>query len=214
MGNASRWLFHFLLVRPLVLLVLGMNVYHRERLPLFSPAVIIANHNNHIDTFVLMTLFPMGCLKRLRAVAAADYFLRNRVLAWISLNMFGIIPIKRSNLKRGDGNPLDPCSAALKRGETLLIYPEGTRGEAERLSPFKSGVAHLARRHPDVPVIPVFLHGLGKMQPKGAIWPVPFICNVVVGKALYWNGDCARFTQTLSDEIVKLGQELPLPEWN
>ncbi len=109
------------LVRPLVLLMLGINVFHRERLPLFSPVVIIANHNNHIDTFVLMTLFPMDCLKRFRAAAAADHFLRNRVLAWISLNMFGIIPIKRSNLKRGDGNPLDSCSNALKQGETLDI---------------------------------------------------------------------------------------------
>ena len=115
---------------------------------------------------------------------------------------------------RGDGNPLDPCSKALKHGETLVIYPEGTRGEAERLSPLKSGVAHLARRHPDVPVIPVYLHGLGKMQPKGAFWPVPFICNVVIGNALYWNGDCTLFTLTLTDEIGKLAQELALPEWS
>jgi len=214
MVNSLRWLFHFLVVRPLVLGGLGVNVHHRERLPLFSPAIIIANHNTHMDTFVIMTLFPMGCLKRLRAAAAADYFLRNRVLAWISLNMFGIIPIKRTDLRRGDGNPLDPCSLAIERGETLIIYPEGTRGEPERLAPFKSGIAHLARRHPDIPVIPVFLHGLGKVQPKGALLPVPFICNVVIGKALYWNGDCARFTRTLTDEILELADELTLPEWN
>lgn len=214
MGNAARLLFHLVVVRPFVLLVLGINVYHRERLLLSRPSIIIANHNSHVDTFVLMTLFPMNCLKRLRAAAAADHFLRNRVLAWISLKMFGIIPVKRANLTRGDGNPLEPCSAALKRGETLIIYPEGTRGEAERLAPFKSGIAHLARWHPDVPVIPVFMHGLGKMQPKGTFWPVPFLCDVVIGKALYWNGDANGFTRTLSDEIGKLADELPLPEWD
>ena len=213
MNNALRWLFHFLAVRPFVLGVLGMNVYHRERLPLSGPAIIIANHNNHMDTFVLMSLFPMRRLKRLRAAAAADYFLRNRILAWIALQLFGIIPIKRGNLTRGDGHPLDPCSAALEHGDTLIIYPEGSRGEAERLAPFKPGIAHLARRHPGVPVIPVFLHGLGKVLPKGAFWPVPFLCDVVIGEALYWTGDSAAFMLMLTDAIKGLAEERPLPEW-
>lgn len=216
MVTVLRWLFHLLAVRPLVLVGLGLNVHHRRRLPVAGPAIIIANHNSHVDTFVLMTLFPMACLKRLRAAAAADYFLRNRILAWISLNLFGIIPIKRGNLTRGDGNPLDPCSAALERGETLIIYPEGSRGEPERLAPFKSGIAHLARRHPDVPVVPVFLHGLGRMHPKGAFWPVPFVCDVVIGRPLRWKGwtgDGAGFTRTLAEEIRLLAGEVPLPEW-
>jgi len=208
-----RWLFHLLLVRPLVLLVLGVNVRHAERLPGSGPAIIIANHNNHLDTLVLMTLFPMCQMLSLRAAAADDYFLSNRLLAWVALNMFGIIPVKRGDWRRRDGDPLAGCSRALNRGEILIIYPEGTRGEAERMTEFKPGFAHLARRHPDVPVVPVFLHGLGKILPKGAIVPVPFICDVFIGSPMCWNGDRQEFTRELHNRISNLAREENIPIW-
>lgn len=213
MIHALRWLFHLLLVRPFVLLVLGVNVRYGERLPRSGPAIIIANHNNHIDTFVLMTLFPMRQLLSLRAAAADDYFLSNRLLAWIAVNMFGIIAVKRTDLRRGDGDPLAGCSSALERGEILIIYPEGTRGKAECMTDFKPGFAHLARRHPDVPVFPVFLHGVGKVLPKGAIVPVPFLCDVYVGSPQFWNGDCHTFTETLRGQISALAREGHVPLW-
>ena len=213
MIQALRWLFHFALVRPIVLLVLGVNVRYAERLPRSGPAIIIANHNNHMDTFVLMTLFPLRLLPRLRAAAADDYFLSNRLLAWIARHMFGIIAVKRRDLCRGDGDPLAGCSGALERGDILIVYPEGTRGDAERMTEFKPGVAHLARRHPHVPVIPVFLHGLGKVMPKGAIVPVPFMCDVYVGAPQFWHGDCQTFTRSLRDQVSALAREGTFPLW-
>lgn len=213
MTGILRWLFHLLLVRPFVLVILGVNVRHAERLPGSGPAIIAANHNTHIDTFVLMTLFSMDQLLRIRAAAAADYFLGNRLLAWFAINMFGVIPVKRGNLRRGDGDPLAGCSQALARGEMLIVYPEGTRGEPERLGEFKSGIAHLARRHPTVPVVPVLLHGVGKVLPKGSIVPVPFNCDVMVGRSLRWNGDCRRFMQRVADEIRALADEGDFPPW-
>ncbi len=213
MINSLRLLFHLLCVRPFVLIVLGMNVRHRERLPREGPAIIIANHNNHVDTFVLMTQFPKRQLLRIRAAAAADYFLSNRLLAWISLNMFGIIPVKRGDLLRGDGDPLAGCSQALVRGEILIIYPEGTRGEAERMTNFKTGFAHLARRHPNVPVISVFLHGLGKFLPRRSFVPVPFICYVDVGWPLFWNGNCLRMVQCAQTQMSRLASTGTFPDW-
>jgi 1-acyl-sn-glycerol-3-phosphate acyltransferase len=208
-----RWLFHFLLVRPLVLLVFGVNLRHAERLPVSGPAIIIANHNNHMDTFVLMSLFPMRQMLSLRAAAADDYFLSNRLLAWVAINMFGIIPVKRADWRRRDGDPLAGCSRALERGEILIIYPEGTRGEAECMTEFKPGFAHLARRHPNVPVFPVFLHGLGKILPKGAIVPVPFICDVFIGSSMCWNGNRQDFTRELQNRISSLAREGNIPIW-
>ena len=105
MIRVLRHLFFLLVVRPLVLFVLGVNLRHRERLPTTGPAIIAANHNSHFDTLVLMTLFPLGFLDYLRPVAATDYFLVRRGLAWFARNIIGIIPLSRT-VQAGHGDPL------------------------------------------------------------------------------------------------------------
>jgi 1-acyl-sn-glycerol-3-phosphate acyltransferase len=207
-----RHLFFFLVVRPVVLLGLGVNARHRERLPAAGPAIVAANHNSHLDTLVLMTLFPPRLLARLRPVAAADYFLSRRGLAWFARNIIGIVPLVR-NVGASRDDPLAGCDAALAAGAVLILFPEGSRGEPERLGAFKSGIAHLARRHPEVPVVPVFLHGLGKVLPKGELLPVPFFVDVFVGEAMRWTGDKGSFMAALDGRLHALAAEGSFPAW-
>jgi len=212
MARLLQYLFFLLVVRPLTLIVLGLNVRHRERLPSKGPVILVANHNSHLDTFVLMTLFPMAALRWLRPVAAADYFLRNKLLAWFALNIINIIPLKRGAPARGE-DPLQPCSDALQRGEMLILFPEGTRGEPEQLAAFKTGVAHLAKRHPEVPVVPIFLHGLGKALPKGEALLVPFFCDVFIGEPVPWQGDRQEFMEALEGSIKSLADQGHFAAW-
>ena len=207
-----RFLFFFLIVRPLILIIIGLNVRHRERLPKNGPAIVVANHNSHLDTFVLMTLLPFRLLSRLHPVAAADYFLKNRLLAWFSCKIIGIIPIQRSGIT-AKSDPLAGCSEALERGEILILYPEGSRGEPERMSNFKSGIAHLSKRYPDVPIYPVFLHGLGRALPKDEAILVPFFCDVFVGASMRWTGDRERFMELLAEKMKLLSDEGKFPSW-
>ncbi len=207
-----RWLFFVVIVRPLALIVIGLNVRHRERLPKSGPALIVANHNSHLDTLVLISLFPLRQLPQIRPVAAVDYFLRNRVLAWFALNVIGIVPLQRE-VKASAGDPLAAASATLEEGAILILFPEGSRGEPERLSRFKSGVAHLAKRHAEVPVVPIFLHGLGKALPKGEAILVPFFCDVFVGEGLYWNGDKQGWMTDLDDAMHVLATEGKFSPW-
>ncbi len=205
-------LFFVMIVWPITQLVLGLNVRHRERLPRSGPALVVANHNSHLDTMVLMTLFPLRLLPKLRPVAAMDYFLHNRALAWFSLNILGIIPLQRSGFSLHE-DPLAECSQALELEDILILFPEGSRGEAERLSSFKTGIAHLAKRHPKVPVVPIFLHGLGKALPKGEVVLVPFFCDVCVGESLCWTGDRRAFMDRLELAMKTLADEGHFPPW-
>jgi len=119
MNRTLRALFFLLFVRPLVLLVLGVNARHRERLPTKGPAIIAANHNSHLDTLVLMTLFPQAMLPVLRPVAAADYFLRHRLLAWFARRIIGIVPLSRSV------KPGDPADQGGVKADDVIIALDG-----------------------------------------------------------------------------------------
>ena len=123
----------------------------------------------------------------LRPLAAADYFLRNRLLGWFATRIMGAIAIRRGGSGRVSGwldeDPLRDCSSALSRGEILIFYPEGTRGEPEQLGPFKMSLAHLMKKHPEVPVYPIRLQGFGRVLPKGSWMLRLHSCRDVVPKA-------------------------------
>jgi 1-acyl-sn-glycerol-3-phosphate acyltransferase len=209
MNQLLRFLWFVCIVRPVVLLAMGVNIHNREGLYKASPAIIVANHNSHLDAMMLASLFPLGMLKRIRPVAAADYFLRNRFLAWFSLKIIGIVPIQR----RRAGNEEDPlagCAEAIERDHILLLFPEGSRGEPETPTPFKTGVAHLAERFPAVPVIPVFMQGLGKALPRGEWLLVPVICDAVVGEPLYGgeSGSRREFMTALESRMQDLAGQV------
>ena len=121
-----RPVFFALLIKPIMAVVFGLNIRNGDLIPANGPAIVAANHNSHLDTVVLMSLFPLSMLHKVRPVAAMDYFLRNRMLEWFSKRIIGIIPIKRK-VERGE-DPLAGLEAALVAGDILLIFPEGTRG--------------------------------------------------------------------------------------
>ena len=204
MGALLRRLFVVLVAWPVVLVLIGIHVRHRERLPARGPAIVAANHNSHLDTLALLSLFPLSIIPRMRPVAAADYFLSNRLLAWVSTRLVGILPIARKVRKT---DPLLGCYEALQRGEILIVFPEGSRGEPEEMGELKTGIAHLAERHPDVPVVPVFMHGLGLALPKGEALLVPRFCDVYVGEAIRWTGERGSFMHALHGSLEQLGQQ-------
>ncbi|WP_333879311.1 lysophospholipid acyltransferase family protein [Methylobacter sp.] len=207
-----RRLFYLLLVKPLVLFLIGLNVRGREHLPTSGPAIVVANHNSHLDTLVLMSLFPQALIPQLHPVAAADYFCRNRWLKAFAVNIIGIIPIDRRTSAR-DGDTLAPLLTALDQGKILILFPEGTRGQPEQRGKFKSGVAHLLSKRPDVPIIPVFFNGLGKCLPKGEFVLVPFFVDVFIAPAIAWNGSRKSFMALLEQAFDALQNSADKPRF-
>lgn len=202
MGYAAlRLLFFLLIVKPFLLLAVGVNVRHRDRLPQRGPALIVANHNSHLDTLVLMAILPLWLLSRAKPVASAEYFLSNRWRAWFATRMIGIIPVAAGG-GRSRAEVLGPVRDALAAGDIVIFFPEGTRGEPESLGKLKTGVVWLAGQLPTLPIYPVRLSGLGKVLPKGDWLPVPFFCDAWVGKPLRWEGDRRRFMATLAASLT------------
>jgi len=123
-----RFLFFAVVVRAVILIALGLTVRNRDRLPADGPAVLAGNHNSNLDALAMMSLMPLRLLPKIRPVAAMDYFFTSKLRGWFALNIVGIIPVKRGSGKEG-GNPLAACEEALDRGEILVLFPEGSRGE-------------------------------------------------------------------------------------
>jgi len=210
--NLARLAFLTLVARPLAALFTGADVVGREHLPRAGPAIIAANHNSHVDTLLLLTIFPARLVGRLRPVAAADYFLRGPLIGWFSRTLIGIVPVAR--LAGGREDVLAPARAALAAGDIVIIFPEGTRGPGtDELGPMKAGVARLAAAFPDAPVTPIWIEGAGRVLPKGAMLPAPMNCTVLVGEASRWCGDRERFMEALRASLEALRKSAPPQRW-
>jgi 1-acyl-sn-glycerol-3-phosphate acyltransferase len=208
MKRLVRILFVLLVAKPIIVFWLGLTVRHRERLPTRGPAIVAANHNSHLDTVALLSLFPLEEVPNVRPVAAADYFMKAGFMQWFSLNVIGIIPVARRGVAEGI-DPLEECYGALARGEILLIFPEGSRVEPEQMAELKSGISYLAKRFPTVPVIPVFMRGLGKSMGKGTFIPIPFFVDVFIGRPFSWTGEKTSFMDRLREAFAHLQKKVP-----
>lgn len=203
MERLLKTLFFVVLIRPMVLVLLGLNVRGRNNLPLEGPAIIAANHNSHLDAMVLMSLYPLSVLHRVRPVAAADYFLKNRFLRWFSLKCVGIIPLERG-ARKGSEELFAACHQALDRGEILILFPEGTRGVPEKLGTIKKGLFRLVSERTDTYVSPVVMHGLGRALPRGEALFVPFNCDVIIGERMSHAGSSGEFVETMKHAFDEL----------
>jgi 1-acyl-sn-glycerol-3-phosphate acyltransferase len=209
-----RLLLLILVARPMARILTGADVVGKEHLPTKGPAIVVANHNSHVDTLLILTMFPPQTLARVRPAAAADYFLANPVIGWFSRNIIGIVPVERAKVSR-DADVLAPAKAALAQGDIVVIFPEGTRGPAsDQLAPLKSGVARLAAAFPEAPVTPVWIAGAGRVLPKGEGLPVPMSCSVHVGLPLRWEGERSAFMDAIRVSLEQLRDQAPPLRWS
>ena len=192
-----------LLIKPFLALFIGLRVRGREHLPEEGPFILVANHSSHLDTISLLSLFKLSHLRRIRPVAAADYFGRNRFVYILTRTLFNILPIARKNITP-ENNPLRKMREALEAGQSLIIFPEGTRGSGQEMGEFRAGVAHLIEKIPAVPVVPAYLVNMGRSLPKGEFIPVPFFCEIRIGSPRILEGTRQEITKSLEAAVREL----------
>jgi 1-acyl-sn-glycerol-3-phosphate acyltransferase len=141
-----------------------------------------ANHSSHIDTLALWSALPLGLRARTRPVAARDYWGKG-FRRYIATRVLRAVLIDRAGEDRTT-DPLAPLIAALRSGDSLILFPEGTRGKEPTPAAFKSGLFRLAQQFPSVQLIPVYLENLHRSMPKGAVLPIPITCTVRFGEPM------------------------------
>ena len=151
--------------------------------PVAEQRVYFANHTSNLDFVLLWAVLPPELRKTTRPVGARDYWEGGGVREWLARRIFRAVLIERRAVTRGN-NPLVPMLDALGGGESLILFPEGTRNPDGEVNPFKSGLFHLAKARPEVALVPVFIENLNRVLPKGEVLPVPMLCSVSFGEPL------------------------------
>ena len=192
---------HLLVLRPLLHLVFGLNVRGRDNLPASGPCILAANHNSHLDILVIFASLPARLIVSAHIVAAYDYFARHRLLFAAVDFLFVPVWVDRES---GGENTIERLNAYLDAGKSIIIFPEGTRGEAGQLGHFHGGVGKLAVDHPGIPLLPVFLRGTERALPRKASLPLPIWQHVSIGPPQRLVGGSGDITSGVRESILAL----------
>ncbi|MFT4038928.1 MAG: lysophospholipid acyltransferase family protein [Thermomicrobiales bacterium] len=147
--------------------------------------IFYANHSSHLDVVVLWAVLPPAIRARTRPVAAKEYWEKDALRRYCATHVFNAVLVERDGNLAALRQQLDQLVAVLDDGASLIIFPEGTRGSGERVAPFRAGLHFLAKQRPQIDLVPVNLHNLGKIMPKGEFAPVPQLSRVTFGAPLH-----------------------------
>ena len=160
--------------------IAGVTVRWAGCEPSVRQRIYFANHSSHFDFLVLWGSLPGEVRAATRPVAAKDYWAAGPVRRYLATRVFRAVLIDRIQVTRSN-NPLAEALEAMGDRTSLILFPEGTRGTSVEIQPFKSGLYHLARKRPDVDLVPVYIDNLNRVLPKGEFIPVPLLTTVTFG---------------------------------
>ncbi len=144
--------------------------------------IYFANHQSHLDWVLIWAALPSELRARTRPIAARDYWTASPFKHWLTREVFNAVYVNRQ--RTDDQDPLEPLQQALQTGDSLVIFPEGTRNHTGEPQPFKSGLYHLAEQFPQVQLVPAWIDNVQRVMPKGEVVPVPILCTVTFGAPL------------------------------
>jgi 1-acyl-sn-glycerol-3-phosphate acyltransferase len=188
----------------LVKVLVGAQARWVDAAPSSAQSIYFTNHTSHLDTLALWVALPAEIRAKTRPVAAKDYWGNGAIKRFIALQVLNAVLIEREVSRHSD--PLQPLLEALFSGDSLIIFPEGTRRAQAEPNEFKGGLYHLAEAFPQVKLVPVYLDTLHRSMPKGSILPVPLICTVRFGGAVKFEVDEHKkeFLARAREAVLKL----------
>ncbi|WP_457329474.1 lysophospholipid acyltransferase family protein [Rhizobacter sp. P5_C2] len=168
-----------LLLSSIARLITGAQGHWYGSPPKAEQRIYFANHQSHFDWVLIWASLPHDLRAQTRPIAARDYWTSSPLKHWITREVFNAVYVSR--VRTEDEDPLEPLAEALRNGDSLVIFPEGTRGNKGEPQAFKAGLYHLAEQFPDVQLIPTWIDNVQRVMPKGEVVPVPILCSVTFG---------------------------------
>jgi 1-acyl-sn-glycerol-3-phosphate acyltransferase len=147
--------------------------------PKAEQRIYFANHQSHADLVMIWAALPQELRHVTRAIAARDYWTKTPFRQWLTSAVFNVIYVARDRTSQED--PLEPLLEALGRGDSIILFPEGTRGHQGLPQPFKAGLYNLALKCPQAVLVPAWINNVQHVLPKGEVVPVPVLCSVTFG---------------------------------
>ena len=163
-------------------LITGAQGHWKGCPPKAEQRIYFANHQSHLDWVLIWAALPHELRAVTRPIAAKDYWTSTPLKQWITTEVFHAVYVSRARTE--DQDPLEPLLQALGSGDSLVIFPEGTRSNKGEPQTFKSGLYHLAQQFPGVQLIPAWIDNVQRVMPKGEVVPVPILCTVTFGAPL------------------------------
>lgn len=176
--------------------------------PKAEQRIYFANHQSHADLVMIWAALPTELRSITRPIAAKDYWTKTPLKKWITAKVFNAVYVDRERTEGHD--PLEPLIEALTQGDSIILFPEGTRGSSEEPQPFKSGLYNLALRFPGVVLVPAWINNIQRVMPKGEVVPVPILCSVTFGAPMQVEYDDhgpenhASFAERARDAVIAL----------
>lgn len=146
--------------------------------------VYFANHTSHLDALVLWSALPGQVRNITRPVAARDYWEKGRIRRYLANDVFHALLIDRENIKVHQ-SPVDSMIKAIGDTYSLIVFPEGHRNTATEMDTFKSGLYYLAKKRPDLELVPVHIDNLNRVLPRGEFLPVPLLSCITFGSPMW-----------------------------
>jgi 1-acyl-sn-glycerol-3-phosphate acyltransferase len=168
-----------LLLSSIARLITGAQGHWYGSPPKAEQRIYFANHQSHFDWVLIWASLPHDLRAQTRPIAARDYWTSSPLKHWITREVFNAVYVSR--IRTEDEDPLEPLVEALRNGDSLVIFPEGTRGNKGEPQAFKAGLYHLAEQFPGVQLIPTWIDNVQRVMPKGEVVPVPILCSVTFG---------------------------------
>ena len=176
-----------LLLAFIARLITGAQGHWKGVPPKAEQRIYFANHQSHLDWVLIWAALPRDLRQHTRPIAARDYWTSSPFKQWLTTAVFNAVYVSRT--RTDDQDPLEPLVDALRHGDSLVIFPEGTRSSKGEPQAFKSGLYHLAEQFPAVTLIPAWIDNVQRVMPKGEVVPVPILCTVTFGAPLQLQPD-------------------------